>query len=134
MSRVLVKLVMVGGLLWPSYLHANPTGGTVVGGQATIGGEGTGAVIVDQQTERGIINWQDFSIGAGESVRFNQPSTSSVTANRVIGADPSQIMGQMSATGQLLLITRTVLFLVPMPSLTRLPSLQRLRIFPTAIL
>src|SRR3954465_12843568 len=64
---------------------AGPEGGSVVGGAATIQGQGGPAVIVNQSTPSAIINWNTFNIRANESVRFNQPSSSSVALNRVTG-------------------------------------------------
>jgi hypothetical protein len=49
---------------------AGPEGGTVVGGAATIQGQGGPAVIVNQSSNSAIINWNTFNIGAKESVRF----------------------------------------------------------------
>ena len=60
---------------------AGPEGGAVVGGAATIQGQGGPAVIVNQSTPSAIINWNTFNIRANESVRFNQPSASSVALN-----------------------------------------------------
>src|ERR671934_269949 len=59
-----------------------PLGGTVVGGSATIQGQGGPSVIVNQSSNAAIINWNTFNIGVNESVRFNQPSSSSVVLNR----------------------------------------------------
>ena len=42
--------------------HANPLGGKVVGGSATIAGEGTAQVTVTQSTDRAIVDWDSFSI------------------------------------------------------------------------
>ena len=64
---------------------AGPEGGTVVGGAATIQGQGGPSAIINQTTPSAIINWNTFNIGVGESVRFNQPSSSSVALNRVTG-------------------------------------------------
>ena len=80
------------------------TGGTVVGGSATIANTAPGHVTVTQSTNRGVIDWRSFSIGAGERVDFLQPGTSSVTLNRVTGPDPSVIAGRLTATGQLILV------------------------------
>ncbi len=80
------------------------TGGTVVGGSATIANTARGHVTVTQSTDRGIIDWRSFSVGAGERVDFVQPRTSSVTLNRVTGPDPSVIAGSLSANGQLILV------------------------------
>ena len=79
----------------------------VVGGAATVQGSGTATVIVNQSTSSAIINWHTFNIGASESVRFNQPSSSSVALNRVTGGlGPSEIMGTLTANGRVFLINR----------------------------
>src|SRR4029079_18350035 len=79
---------------------AGPEGGTVVGGAATIQGQGGPAVIVNQSTSSAVINWNTFNIRANESVRFNQPSASSVALNRVTGArGASAIMGSAHGNG-----------------------------------
>ena len=86
---------------------AGPEGGTVVGGAATIQGQGGPAVIVNQSTNSAIINWNTFNIRANESVRFNQPSASSVALNRVTGGlGPSEIMGSLTANGRVFIINR----------------------------
>ena len=86
---------------------AGPEGGSVVGGAATIQGQGGPAVIVNQSTSSAIINWNTFNIRANESVRFNQPSASSVALNRVTGGlGPSEIMGTLTANGRVFIINR----------------------------
>ena len=90
---------------------ANPEGGTVAAGDAVISGEGTSRVLVTQTSERTLIDWQRFSIGAGETTRFIQPDASALAANRVIGGDPSEIFGALEANGRVVLINRNgVLF------------------------
>jgi len=91
-------------LLAPGSGEANPQGGTVVGGSATISQPAPNNLRVNQLSDKAIINWQSFSIGASESVRFQQPSSSSVVLNRVIGGDPSTIAGQLSANGIVFLV------------------------------
>jgi filamentous hemagglutinin family protein len=86
---------------------AGPEGATVVGGAATIQGQGGAAVIVNQSSSSAIINWNTFNIGARESVRFNQPGSSSVVLNRVTGGlGPSEILGTLTANGRVFLINR----------------------------
>ncbi|TWT13021.1 filamentous hemagglutinin N-terminal domain-containing protein [Reyranella sp. CPCC 100927] len=80
-----------------------PTGGTVVGGSATIT-TGANQVTVNQTTNRGVIDWRSFSIGQGSRVDFRQPNASAVTLNRVTGPDPSVIAGQLTANGQIVLV------------------------------
>ncbi|MFL5097984.1 MAG: filamentous hemagglutinin N-terminal domain-containing protein, partial [Xanthobacteraceae bacterium] len=86
---------------------AGPTGGVVVGGEATIRDQGSRNVTIDQWSHRAIINWYTFNIGAGESTRFNQPDSSSVVLNRVTGGvGPSEIFGTVTANGRVFVINR----------------------------
>jgi filamentous hemagglutinin family protein len=94
-------------LLGATLAHANPDGPNVVGGAATVGGLGTSSVIVNQHTDRAIIDWRTFNIGNGELTRFSQPSSGSVILNRVTGGlGPSQILGTIQANGKVFLVNR----------------------------
>jgi filamentous hemagglutinin family protein len=83
---------------------ANPNGGNVVAGNATINGQGTDRVRIDQSSDRVIINWNNFSIDAGQGVDFRQPNARSIALNRVTGPEISQIMGELTANGQVYII------------------------------
>ena len=79
----------------------------MVGGAATISGQGGPAVVVNQSTGSAVINWNTFNIGVNESVRFNQPNSSSVALNRVVGGlGPSEILGSLTANGRVFVINR----------------------------
>lgn len=93
-----VAYALAGASAW-----AAPQGEQVVAGQAVVNRNGA-ATLITQGTDRAAINWQSFSIGAGESVRFAQPSSSSVVLNRVVGQNPSEILGSLSANGQVFLV------------------------------
>ncbi|PAW76974.1 MAG: hypothetical protein B9S32_12785, partial [Verrucomicrobia bacterium Tous-C9LFEB] len=97
-------ILLVVWQLSPSLALANPTGGVVAGGSASIAGEGTSAVTVTQNSGRAIINWQNFSIGAGELTKFLQPDASSAVLNRVTGGNLSAIYGTLQSNGQVYLI------------------------------
>lgn len=79
-----------------------PTGGQVVAGQAAIGQSGA-TMTINQGSNRAAIDWQTFNVGAAAQVKFNQPSSTSATLNRVLDANPSQIFGRISANGQVIL-------------------------------
>ena len=85
---------------------ANPEGGSVAAGKAVISGEGTSRVTVTQSSSRAVIDWNKFSIGAGETTRFIQPNSDSIAANRVVGISPSRILGRLEANGRVVLINR----------------------------
>lgn len=82
---------------------ALPTGGQIVGGQASISQNGA-AMRVEQASARAAIDWQSFNIGAQASVTFDQPSASAIALNRVLGASGSEIYGRLSANGQVFLV------------------------------
>ncbi|MFC5359572.1 beta strand repeat-containing protein, partial [Azospirillum himalayense] len=90
--------------LFAGAAYANPLEGTVTAGAATIQSATPKSMEILQSTDKAIINWKSFSIDAGERVNFQQPSASSVTLNRVTGADPSKIMGSLSANGTVMLV------------------------------
>ncbi len=85
---------------------ANPKGGTVVGGAATISQPQTNVTQIKQTTSSAAINWQSFGIAPNETTVFQQPSSSSITLNRVIGSDPSVIAGHLVANGRLILVNQ----------------------------
>ena len=81
---------------------ANPVGGQVVAGSASFATLGSTLTITN--SPGAIINWQGFSIGAGELTRFNQVSAASSVLNRVITSNPSQLFGTLSSNGRVFLI------------------------------
>ena len=59
---------------------------------------------VTETSPQAVINWSNFSIGAGETVKFIQPSATASLLNRVTGSQASQIDGQLQANGRLFLL------------------------------
>ncbi|MEI2302436.1 two-partner secretion domain-containing protein [Ensifer sp. MJa1] len=100
-----VMMALLGSTaLAPATLASDlPTGGAVVSGSGTISTQGS-TLTVHQTSDRLVTNWNSFSIGGGNSVVFQQPSSSSVALNRVTGVEPSQIQGSLSANGQVFLV------------------------------
>lgn len=84
-------------------VYALPTGGSVAAGSASIA-ESPGSTTVTQTSQNVSINWQSFNIGQSEAVNFAQPNSSAIALNRVLGADPSSILGSLNANGQVFLI------------------------------
>ena len=92
-----------------------PNGGRVVGGQAGI--EQSGSTLnINQSTNRAAIDWATFNVGRAAQVNFNQPGASSVTLNRVLDSNPSQIFGRISANGQVFLSNPNGVYFSPTAS------------------
>lgn len=85
-----------------NFASANPLGPLVVNGQVTFAGKGGQLTVTN--TPGAIINWQSFSIGAGEATRFIQQSASSAVLNRVTGGNPSAILGTLQSNGRVFLV------------------------------
>ncbi len=103
-TKQLIFALISAGLVSPLVASTLPTGSQVVSGQVSINQESANRLVVNQSSATAAINWQQFSIGSGNTVLFNQPSSSSVTLNRVVGADPSVIQGSLVANGQVFLV------------------------------
>lgn len=99
--RPALAVLLTAGLV--SAGHAAPQGGVVKAGAAQITGQGT-TTLIQQSTQRAIIDWRGFGINADEMVRFMQPSSASATLNRVTGAQVSLLLGRLDANGRILLI------------------------------
>ncbi|HLA28434.1 MAG TPA: YDG domain-containing protein [Syntrophales bacterium] len=98
------KLVFVITLIFLSAgnVFALPAGQQVVNGQASFNAQGNNLTITNSPNS--IINWQGFSINNNEAVRFIQQCGSSSVLNRVIGQDPSRILGLLQSNGRVFLI------------------------------
>ncbi len=83
-------------------VFALPNGQQVANGQASFNTQGNNLTITN--SPNAIINWQGFSINNNEAVRFIQQHGSSAVLNRVIGQDPSRILGLLQSNGKVFLI------------------------------
>src|SRR5882724_10234150 len=92
---------------------ADPVGGQVVAGQATISSPASGIVNINQTSSRAIINWSSFSIAPGEVTTFIQPSANAAALNRVISDNPSLIYGSLQANGHVYLINQNGILVGP---------------------
>ena len=115
--RALVRALAVAGVVShlglagvsPATAQVLPSGLNVVHGQAAAVVKGNQMTVTN--SANAVLNWQAFSVGAGQQVRFDQPAASSRVLNRVVGNDASQIFGSISSNGQVWLLNpRGVLF------------------------
>lgn len=86
----------------PLALLANPQNFQVAAG--TCEAIASDALLELKTSDRAVLNWESFSIGAGEKTVFVQPSAQSAVLNRVIGAQLSSLMGTLESNGQIYLL------------------------------
>lgn len=61
---------------------------------------------IRQRSQGATLQWDSFNIGAGNTVRFQQPNAAAVALNLIDQADPARIFGTLEANGQVYLINR----------------------------
>lgn len=108
---MLKKLVVLSiTIATMGYIYANPVGGEVTAGSATIT-QTPGNTQINQTSQQAIINWHSFNIAPGEKTQFVQPNADAIVLNRI---DPnqgaSQIFGQLTANGRVILVNQAGLF------------------------
>jgi filamentous hemagglutinin family protein len=101
LSRKLIS-VAVASCFAAQLAFANPTAPTVVHGSAAF--QQSGNLLQITNSPNAIINWGSFSIAAHEVTRFVQQSQASSVLNRVVGQDPSSILGALQSNGRVFLI------------------------------
>src|SRR5262245_48734140 len=100
-SPIRTCAILLLGYWSAGWLYANPEGGKATQGRAFLNSSGSELTI--HTSDRAFINWQSFNIGVGETTRFVQPSSSSFVWNRINDSNPSQILGNLSANGYVVL-------------------------------
>jgi filamentous hemagglutinin family protein len=90
---------------------ANPSGMTVVSGTASAAASGSTLNITASQNA--VLNWQTFNIAANETVNFHQPSSISIVWDRILDANPSQILGHLDANGYVVLMNQNGFYFGP---------------------
>ncbi len=84
--------------------QANPADGTVTSGAASFSTSGN-TLTINQTSDRAIIEWGSFDIGAGETTQFIQPGSKAWALNRVVNSNQiSTINGNLLANGHVLVI------------------------------
>ncbi|XOV87479.1 MAG: filamentous hemagglutinin N-terminal domain-containing protein [Pseudomonadota bacterium] len=94
--------IVLGGMAMNAY--ALPSTPEVVSGSVSVTRPDVSTMQINQASNKVILNYQDFGIAAGELVNFVQPGAESVALNRVLGGNPSLILGQLTANGQVFLL------------------------------
>jgi trimeric autotransporter adhesin len=98
-----LKLIGIAILVNSSVLFAKPSNPTIVNGNVKISNPTQKSMHITA-SDKAIINWKDFSIGQGEMAKFIQPSSEAYCLNRVTGKGSSELLGQLKANGNILLL------------------------------
>ena len=101
--------LMMGGM---NHAMALPQGGQVAAGAADIAAS-QAEMAIHQATQNAVINWNSFNIGAGERVNIYQPNAQAALLNRVLGGNPSEIFGTLSANGRVFLVNPAGVLFAP---------------------
>lgn len=92
---------------------ANPVLKDIASGQVTLN-QVPNNTVINQSSQKAIINWHSFNIGEKETTRFVQPSSSAVTLNRISpNQGASQIYGRLTANGKIILVNQAGIYFGP---------------------
>ena len=89
-----------------------PEGGSIVSGSVTLENQGS-ILTINQSSSKAVLDWQSFDIGSQAIVNFNQPDSQSTALNRIYSSQPSQIFGQLNATGNVILTNTNGIYFSP---------------------
>jgi filamentous hemagglutinin family protein len=97
-GTALLALPVLAPLARAQAPDARPQGGAVVAGQARIT-QTPQRTQVEQSSQRAVIEWRGFDIGANHQVDIRQPDAAAWSLQRVTGPDPSAIAGRLTSNG-----------------------------------
>ena len=100
--RVSLSCLVVS--LAPSVANSIDPTPTVVTGQVDFIGLDTHSALINQTTQKAIVDYSHFNIPEGGSVQFVQPNSNAAILNRITGADPSLLNGTLTANGQVFFV------------------------------
>ena len=88
----------------PLVAQVAPNDATVSAGSATVSAPSANTVVVDQSSQKVVIDWRTFDVGTDQTLRFNQPNSSAIALNRIQNGAPTSIQGNLLANGQVWII------------------------------
>ena len=110
--KLVLCLSVISYTLFPDIALAIPQGMKVEEGQASIETPDPNTMVITA-SDKAILNFDSFSIGQNETVRFIQPLSSSSVLSRVTGSDRSDLYGSLFANGQLILVNPNGIYFAP---------------------
>jgi filamentous hemagglutinin family protein len=86
--------------------QALPTGYDAVAGDVQFSNPSANTLNVVSNSSKAIVNYQTFNVAGHETVNFLLPSASSSILNRVIGGNPSEILGTINSNGNVFIVNQ----------------------------
>ena len=112
--RYFLAVFYAGTITISPLVFANPTDGVISAGSAIISTPNAQTTVINQSTNKAVIDWQSFNIASNEKTQFIQPSSSAITLNRVNSTNGvSQIFGALTANGQIILVNPAGIYFGP---------------------
>ena len=102
-KRIGVAVLVTSVVVASGAARANPDGVTVVSGQVTVSRPNASTLNITN-SNGSILNWNSFSIRPGETTHFVQPNAASGVLNRVLGRNPSDLLGTLQSNGRVFLV------------------------------
>ncbi|RDI40051.1 two-partner secretion domain-containing protein, partial [Aquicella lusitana] len=111
-NQLIKGIVAIATVFLTSVVAANPVLDNVASGNVSVQ-QSPNSTVINQSSQKAIINWRSFNIGQPESTHFQQPA-GGVTLNRISPTQgPSSIYGRLTATGQIILMNPAGIFFGP---------------------
>ena len=107
-----IAIAIAQSVLFAPHAASLPSNPEILAGDIQVNTNATG-MIITQASQRAVLEYQQFNIGSSEKVQFVQPSSNSLTLNKVSGPDASTIAGQLSANGHIYLVNPNGVFFTP---------------------
>ena len=85
-------------------VDALPSGEAIANGTATFDRSVANQLTINQSSNKLITNWNSFDVGSNGKVIFNQPDATAAALNRVSSGSATEIFGQVTANGQLVIV------------------------------
>jgi filamentous hemagglutinin family protein len=108
-----MKKIVFSLLLYSITAYAAPEGFELISGQASPPQVDSQGQMHIQSTQDSVVHWDSFSLTPQEVLIFDQAQEASRILNRVVGSDPSEILGKIQSNGIVYLINQNGILIGP---------------------
>ncbi len=94
-------------------MFSQPSGFQCVAGDVKAPIQASGGQCLIESSGKTIVQWEQFSLAAGETLRFHQTGADAAVLNRVLGRESSQLLGSLSSNGAVYVLNPNGIFIGP---------------------